>query len=213
MLNLLNKLEFILKMFCVSISINPQTQRTTSRENLTFLTVFHFDWFSCRDPSVKRTLCKKCCSLLIPGVTATTRQRSKSNCHFNNCFCFSYMNQFWKALSTPPSTPPFIFFLGKNKGNRFTVVRCLSCSHTKTLLNDPEHCLWADRPEAQLEQQKQSGEEANLFFIFFNTKSLQCSHIWICLLKETICCFFPNRSSPIRQKKAERSKDWWVTVC
>ncbi|MEQ2186516.1 Ribonuclease P protein subunit p21 [Goodea atripinnis] len=28
-----------------------------------------------QDPSVKRTLCKKCCSLLIPGVTATTRQR------------------------------------------------------------------------------------------------------------------------------------------
>uniref|UniRef100_A0A3Q3VPY9 Uncharacterized protein n=1 Tax=Mola mola TaxID=94237 RepID=A0A3Q3VPY9_MOLML len=30
-----------------------------------------------QDPSVKRTLCKKCCSLLIPGVTATTRQRRK----------------------------------------------------------------------------------------------------------------------------------------
>lgn len=30
-----------------------------------------------QDPSVKRTLCKKCCSLLIPGVTATTRQKKK----------------------------------------------------------------------------------------------------------------------------------------
>nr|XP_015216530.1 PREDICTED: ribonuclease P protein subunit p21 isoform X1 [Lepisosteus oculatus]XP_015216531.1 PREDICTED: ribonuclease P protein subunit p21 isoform X1 [Lepisosteus oculatus]XP_015216532.1 PREDICTED: ribonuclease P protein subunit p21 isoform X1 [Lepisosteus oculatus]XP_015216533.1 PREDICTED: ribonuclease P protein subunit p21 isoform X1 [Lepisosteus oculatus] len=28
-----------------------------------------------QDPSVKRTLCKKCCSLLVPGVTATVRQR------------------------------------------------------------------------------------------------------------------------------------------
>nr|XP_046159443.1 LOW QUALITY PROTEIN: ribonuclease P protein subunit p21-like [Oncorhynchus gorbuscha] len=28
-----------------------------------------------QDPSVKRTLCKKCCSLLVPGVTATARQR------------------------------------------------------------------------------------------------------------------------------------------
>ncbi|RXM99614.1 Ribonuclease P protein subunit p21 [Acipenser ruthenus] len=28
-----------------------------------------------QDPSVKRTVCKKCCSLLIPGVTATVRQR------------------------------------------------------------------------------------------------------------------------------------------
>ncbi|XP_028681563.1 ribonuclease P protein subunit p21 [Erpetoichthys calabaricus] len=28
-----------------------------------------------QDPSVKRTICKKCCSLLVPGVTATVRQR------------------------------------------------------------------------------------------------------------------------------------------
>ncbi|XP_042337832.1 ribonuclease P protein subunit p21 [Plectropomus leopardus] len=72
-----------------------------------------------QDPSVKRTICKKCCSLLIPGVTATTRQRRKK---------------------------------GKT---RFTVVRCLSCGQSKTLLNNPDHCLWVDRPEAQLEQQKQ----------------------------------------------------------
>ncbi|KAG9266974.1 ribonuclease P protein subunit p21 [Astyanax mexicanus] len=30
-----------------------------------------------QDPSVKRTLCKRCCSLLIPGVTSTARQRSR----------------------------------------------------------------------------------------------------------------------------------------
>ncbi|KAM6921003.1 ribonuclease P protein subunit p21 [Xenentodon cancila] len=72
-----------------------------------------------QDPSVKRTLCKKCCSLLIPGVTATTRQRRK------------------------------------NRKTRFTVLRCLSCGQRKTLLNNPEYCLWAERPEAQLEQQKQ----------------------------------------------------------
>ncbi|XP_059196929.1 ribonuclease P protein subunit p21 [Centropristis striata] len=72
-----------------------------------------------QDPSVKRTLCKKCCSVLIPGVTATTRQRRK-------------------------------------KGRtRFTVVRCLSCGQSRTLLNDPDHCLWVDRPEAQLETKKQ----------------------------------------------------------
>lgn len=72
-----------------------------------------------QDPSVKRTLCKKCCSLLIPGVTATTRQRRKK------------------------------------RKTRFTVVRCLSCGQSKTLLNDPDYCLWAERPEAQLENQKQ----------------------------------------------------------
>ncbi|XP_067368732.1 ribonuclease P protein subunit p21 isoform X2 [Channa argus] len=71
-----------------------------------------------QDPSVKRTLCKKCCSLLIPGVTATTRQRRK------------------------------------NSKTRFTVIRCLSCGQTNTLLNNPDYCLWVDHPEAQLEQQK-----------------------------------------------------------
>lgn len=72
-----------------------------------------------QDPSVKRTLCKRCCSLLIPGVTATTRQKRK------------------------------------NSKTRFTVMRCLSCGQRKTLLNNPDYCLWADRAEAQLEQQKQ----------------------------------------------------------
>uniref|UniRef100_A0A3Q3QHC8 Uncharacterized protein n=1 Tax=Monopterus albus TaxID=43700 RepID=A0A3Q3QHC8_MONAL len=76
-----------------------------------------------QDPSVKRTLCKKCCSLLIPGVTATVRQQSKT---------------------------------------RFTVVRCLSCGQSKTLLNNPDYCLWADRPEAQLNQQKQPGDQPQI---------------------------------------------------
>ncbi|XP_054645818.1 ribonuclease P protein subunit p21 [Dunckerocampus dactyliophorus] len=78
-----------------------------------------------QDPSVKRTLCKKCCSLLIPGVTATVRQRRKK---------------------------------GKT---RSTVLRCLSCKQSKTLLNNPDHCLWVDRPEAQLEHQKQPAQDAS----------------------------------------------------
>ncbi|XP_057696525.1 ribonuclease P protein subunit p21 [Corythoichthys intestinalis] len=76
-----------------------------------------------QDPSIKRTICKKCYSLLIPGLTATTRQR-------------------WK------------------KGKKhFTVMRCLSCNHSKTLLNNPDYCLWQDRPEAQL-QQNQADEDS-----------------------------------------------------
>ncbi|XP_068174537.1 ribonuclease P protein subunit p21 [Antennarius striatus] len=71
-----------------------------------------------QDPSVKRTLCKKCSSLLIPGVTATARQRRKK---------------------------------GKT---RFTVVSCLSCGQSKTLLNNPDYCLWVDQPEAQMQQHK-----------------------------------------------------------
>ncbi|KPP61732.1 hypothetical protein Z043_120139 [Scleropages formosus] len=72
-----------------------------------------------QDPSVKRTICKKCCSLLVPGVTATVRQRRCS------------------------------------RRRRVTVVRCLSCGQTKRFLNNPEHRLWVDQPEAQLENQPQ----------------------------------------------------------
>ncbi|XP_061634819.1 ribonuclease P protein subunit p21 [Phyllopteryx taeniolatus] len=80
-----------------------------------------------QDPSVKRTICKKCCSLLIPGLTATTRQQRK-----------------------------------RGKKSRFTVLRCLSCKQSKTLLNDPDYCLWQDRPEAQAQpQQKQPDEGAS----------------------------------------------------
>lgn len=70
-----------------------------------------------QDPSVKRSLCKQCCSLLVPGVTCTTRQRKKRG---------------------KPS---------------FTVTRCLSCGHSKKLLNNPDYVLWVDRPEAQWENQ------------------------------------------------------------
>ncbi|XP_062412986.1 ribonuclease P protein subunit p21 isoform X2 [Sardina pilchardus] len=72
-----------------------------------------------QDPSVKRTICKRCCGLLVPGVTATLRQR-------------------------------------KRKGKRsVTMLRCLSCGQTKKLLNNPDHRLWVDQPEAQLENQPQ----------------------------------------------------------
>lgn len=30
-----------------------------------------------QDPSVKRTICKRCCGLLVPGLTGTIRQRSR----------------------------------------------------------------------------------------------------------------------------------------
>lgn len=73
-----------------------------------------------QDPSVKRTLCKKCCCLLIPGVTATTRQKRKK--------CKT----------------------------RFTVTTCLSCGERKTFLNNPDYMLWSDRPEAQLNDHKES---------------------------------------------------------
>uniref|UniRef100_A0AAZ3RC40 Uncharacterized protein n=1 Tax=Oncorhynchus tshawytscha TaxID=74940 RepID=A0AAZ3RC40_ONCTS len=75
-----------------------------------------------QDPSVKRTLCKKCCSLLVPGVTATARQRTTKH---RNCM---------------------------------TVLRCLHCGQCKRFLNNPEHRLWVDQPEAQLENQSQPGD-------------------------------------------------------
>ncbi|XP_065100749.1 ribonuclease P protein subunit p21 [Paramisgurnus dabryanus] len=70
-----------------------------------------------QDPSVKRSICKKCCTLLIPGVTSTVRQKSGP------------------------------------RGQRKTVVRCLSCGLTKRFPNNPKYKLWVDQPEAQLENQ------------------------------------------------------------
>ncbi|XP_014918198.1 ribonuclease P protein subunit p21 isoform X1 [Prionailurus viverrinus] len=66
-----------------------------------------------RDPSVKRTLCRGCSSLLIPGLTCTQRQR-------------------------------------RCRGQRWTVQTCLTCQRSQRFLNDPDHLLWGDRPEAQL---------------------------------------------------------------
>ncbi|KAJ8276826.1 hypothetical protein GJAV_G00068320 [Gymnothorax javanicus] len=77
-----------------------------------------------QDPSVKRTMCKKCFSLLIPGVSATVRQR-------------------------------------KHRRESVTLARCVSCGQTKRFRNDPHHQLWVDRPEAQLENQAQSGEQGS----------------------------------------------------
>ncbi|KAG7228823.1 hypothetical protein INR49_008601 [Caranx melampygus] len=47
----------------------------------------------------------------------------------------------------------------KNRKTRFTVVRCLSCGQSKTLLNNPDYCLWGDRPEAQQKPQKKPDPE------------------------------------------------------
>ncbi|XP_036882759.1 ribonuclease P protein subunit p21 isoform X2 [Manis javanica] len=69
-----------------------------------------------RDPSVKRTLCRGCSSLLIPGLTCTQRQR-------------------------------------RCRGQRWTVQTCLTCQRSQRFLNDPDHLLWGDRPEAQLASQ------------------------------------------------------------
>ncbi|XP_051929171.1 ribonuclease P protein subunit p21 [Hippocampus zosterae] len=76
-----------------------------------------------QDPSVKRTICKKCYTLLVPGLTATARQRKRG------------------------------------KKRRITVLRCLSCKQSKSLLNNPDYCLWQDRPESQA-QQKQPDQNA-----------------------------------------------------
>ncbi|XP_025072801.1 ribonuclease P protein subunit p21 isoform X1 [Alligator sinensis] len=71
-----------------------------------------------QDPSVKRTMCKACSSLLVPGVSATVRQR-------------------------------------RCRRQRWTIVRCLTCGLTKRFLNNPEYKLWAEQPEALLENQPQ----------------------------------------------------------
>ncbi|XP_069827184.1 ribonuclease P protein subunit p21 isoform X1 [Dendropsophus ebraccatus] len=69
-----------------------------------------------QDPSIKRTICKRCSGLLLSGITCTVRQR-------------------------------------KHRGQRLTVVRCLSCGLAKRFLNNPNYKLWSEQPEALLENQ------------------------------------------------------------
>ncbi|XP_061475133.1 ribonuclease P protein subunit p21 [Rhineura floridana] len=46
----------------------------------------------------------------------------------------------------------------KRRNQRWTVVRCLNCSLTKRLLNNPDYKLWSEQPEALLENQTPPGE-------------------------------------------------------
>uniref|UniRef100_A0A8C9DE85 TRIM39-RPP21 readthrough n=1 Tax=Prolemur simus TaxID=1328070 RepID=A0A8C9DE85_PROSS len=41
----------------------------------------------------------------------------------------------------------------RGRGQRWTVQTCLTCQRSQRFLNDPEHLLWGDRPEAQLGSQ------------------------------------------------------------
>uniref|UniRef100_H2ZWW6 Ribonuclease P/MRP subunit p21 n=1 Tax=Latimeria chalumnae TaxID=7897 RepID=H2ZWW6_LATCH len=100
-----------------------------------------------QDPSVKRTICKKCSSLLVPGVTATVRQRKVS------------------------------------QRQRVTVVRCLCCGLTKSFHRNPNYKLWAEQPEAQLENQSQTGN--NAIGLRGNSLSLQYGSNWECVRART----------------------------
>ncbi|XP_042311006.1 ribonuclease P protein subunit p21 [Sceloporus undulatus] len=42
-----------------------------------------------QDPSVKRTICKSCFSLLVPGVSSTVRQRKRRNQRWTSVQCLN----------------------------------------------------------------------------------------------------------------------------
>ncbi|XP_038228296.1 ribonuclease P protein subunit p21 [Dermochelys coriacea] len=75
-----------------------------------------------QDPSVKRTICKSCSSLLVPGISSTVRQR-------------------------------------RHRGRRWSVIRCLCCGQTKRFPSNPGYKLWAEQPEALLENQPQADQK------------------------------------------------------
>lgn len=50
-----------------------------------------------------------------------------------------------------------------------TLIRCLSCKQTKKFPNNPKHQLWVDQPEAQLENQLQSGTNNHHVFRLFDS--------------------------------------------
>ncbi|KYO19859.1 ribonuclease P protein subunit p21 isoform A [Alligator mississippiensis] len=48
----------------------------------------------------------------------------------------------------------------RRRRQRWTIVRCLNCGLTKRFLNNPEYKLWAEQPEALLENQPQCDQKS-----------------------------------------------------
>lgn len=113
----------------------------------------------------------------------------------------SEVSQFihWSVRIFLERSTNFLFIDSGKKGKtRFTVVRCLSCGQSKTFLNNPDHCLWVDRPEAQMVPQKQSGDKLHCWNTtpashetrFFNSenndfKETDTVTLFICALSPT----------------------------
>lgn len=71
---------------------------------------------------------------------------------------------------------------------RATVIRCISCGQTKKFPNNPKHQLWVNCPEAQLENQPQTGTNLFSFICLFIDMFLKLTqlgvshwliHVWI----------------------------------
>ncbi|XP_035694732.1 ribonuclease P protein subunit p21-like [Branchiostoma floridae] len=76
----LQRMNFLYQMAHTVMSVNPKNVQlaryyTSTLKNISKTCVQR------QDPSVKRTICKRCDSLLIPGVTATVRIRAKREKH------------------------------------------------------------------------------------------------------------------------------------
>nr|XP_020667940.1 ribonuclease P protein subunit p21 isoform X1 [Pogona vitticeps]XP_020667941.1 ribonuclease P protein subunit p21 isoform X1 [Pogona vitticeps] len=104
-----------------------------------------------QDPSVKRTICKACFSLLVPGISSTVRQRRiRDGGGFKNptSTLGSTRSKGSKQLNS------------ERRNQRWTSVQCLNCGLTKRFLSNPEYKLWSEQPEALLENQIPAGQGA-----------------------------------------------------
>ena len=80
----------------------------------------------CRDPSIKRTVCKRCDALLIPGVTCTHRLRGELNADL--FYLFAQLH----------------FCVARREAH--IVVRCSTCGAAKRFLLRKNHQLWTEQP-------------------------------------------------------------------
>ncbi|CAH1274103.1 RPP21 [Branchiostoma lanceolatum] len=74
------RMNFLYQMAHTVMSVNPNNAQL-ARYYTSTLKRISKNCVQRQDPSVKRTICKRCDSLLIPGVTATVRIRAKREKH------------------------------------------------------------------------------------------------------------------------------------
>lgn len=91
-----------------------------------------------RHPSIKRTLCKRCCSLLVPGLTSTVRVQSML------CITWSLLEQNLSVFRINSET----WLLRINFAHFWTptglrenhlVVTCIPCGYVRRFNNRTEH--------------------------------------------------------------------------
>ncbi|EDO29170.1 predicted protein [Nematostella vectensis] len=75
-----NRLNFLYQAACATIASNPRNTGLARFYASTMKTIGERLVLKL-DPSIKRTVCKHCCALMVPGVTSKVRIRARRERH------------------------------------------------------------------------------------------------------------------------------------